>query len=68
MRLEIVKETRINEDDWYCFYVDGKYIKGSYTLANIESVYTLCKNDPINFMKEAKEILKSEEIIVPLRD
>ena len=68
MKLEIVKETRINEDDWYSFYVDGRYIKGSYTLETVELAYNSCKNDPINFMKEAKEIVKSEQIIVPLRD
>lgn len=62
MKLEIIKEEKVNDNPWYTLYVNNEYIMGSYTLSNVENVYDLCKNDPKNFKKETKTVLKSEEI------
>ena len=62
MKLEIIKEEEFNKNPWYTLYVNNEYIMGSYTLSNVENVYDLCKNDPLNFKKETKTVLKSEEI------
>lgn len=68
MKLEIIKEQKFNESPWFVFEADGQHIIGSFTLSKVEAIYDLCKKDPELFFKETKEILKSEEIELSLKD
>ena len=66
MTLKIVKETKIDDDAWYCLYLGDKYLKGSYSLQKIENLYEEFKNNPKLF-EEQKEVLKSEQLNLPLQ-
>lgn len=71
MKLEIRKETRINGDMFYHLYKDDKYMTDGTTYINgdpqkaleeIEKRFEYVKHGFLN----KEEIIKSEEIIVPL--
>jgi hypothetical protein len=67
MRLEIIKETTFNEEPWFAIYLDNRYVMGSYTQSKIDGIFVEAVKDPENFFKTTKEVLKSEEIVVPLQ-
>jgi len=66
MKLEIVKETKVNDNPWYAIYKDGKYKMGSYDLEKVEQMFNNAISDP-NYFEEKKEVLKSCEIVVSLQ-
>jgi hypothetical protein len=63
MKLELIKETKLGERPWYELRADDKFVTGSYDLEKVEQAYTNVKagGDPFT----TKEILRSEEIVVP---
>lgn len=67
MKLELIKESKIGKPDWYYILVDGKELNGSGTLSIIEAQYEAILSDP-NVLKISIEVLKSQEIDVPLTD
>ena len=66
MKLEMVKELSSTENPWYCIYLDGRYMMGSYDQKKIDEIFATAVKDPENFFKTKKEILKSYEFNVPL--
>jgi len=71
MKLEIIKETKINGDIFYHLQKDGKYVSDSTVYATIrpcealqkiENLFEKIKNNEIS----TTEIIKSEEIPVTL--
>jgi hypothetical protein len=66
MKLEIVRETKIGEEPWYELHVDDRNVMGSYSLAKVENIFELYKNNPGNPLEETKVVLRSEEINVLL--
>jgi hypothetical protein len=65
MKIELVKESKVDRADWYSVHIDGKYVTGSYNLKDIENIYENLKTDP-NYLETKKEILKSSEVDVSL--
>ncbi len=65
MKLVIEKELQIGKEPWYRLLRDEEYIMGSYSLKMIEERYELLKSGLPN---KVVEILKSEEIDVPLSE
>jgi len=63
MKLELIKETKAGDNAWFELRVNDKFVTGSYTLEKMEEAYNNIKNGGDPFLK--KEILRSEEIIVP---
>ena len=59
MKLEIVKETKWNNDVWYSILLDGEYIVGSSSEEKLLKVYDDAKSDPKTFFETKKEVLKS---------
>ena len=63
MKIELIKETKLGEKPWYEIRVNGRLATGSYDLERMEEAYANVKNGGDPFL--TKEILRSEEIIVP---
>jgi hypothetical protein len=61
MKLEIVKEEKLNEPTWYFCKVDGITYQCSKDLKEMEELYEKLKNNP-ELAKGRKTVLKSEEI------
>ena len=62
MKLELIKECRIDSDDWYSVYADGKYISGSSDIDKATHIYNKVASGKL----ESKIVLKSEEIELSL--
>ena len=65
MKIELIKEQQVNDAPWYSIKIDDQLVSGTFTrdIDKAQSNYEkLCK-DP-NCLKETKEILKSQEIVV----
>lgn len=62
MKLELIKECKIDADDWYSVYADGKYISGSSNIEKAMSIYDKVASGKL----ESKIVLKSEEIELSL--
>lgn len=65
MKLVIEKETQVGKEPWYRLLKDDDYVTGSYSLKIIEERYELLKSGVPN---KTVEVLKSEEIDVPLSE
>lgn len=63
MKIELIKETKAGDNAWYELRVNDRFATGSYDLAKVEEAYDNVKNGGDPFLK--KEILRSEEIVVP---
>jgi hypothetical protein len=63
MKLELIKETKLGDRPWYELRVNDRFATGSYDLENVEQAYYNVKNGGDPFIK--KEVLRSEEIVVP---
>ena len=61
MKLEIIKEVKINEGAWYILKADGIIVDCSRKLELLEDMFDKIKNDP-SLVKGSTTILKSEEI------
>lgn len=61
MKLEIIKEVKINEGAWYILKADGIIVDCSRKLELLEDMFDQIKNDP-NLVKGSVTILRSEEI------
>lgn len=66
MIIELVKEVKIGQDDWYSINVDGEYITGSSDVERAEKLYESVLQTYKNNKKDEKIVLKSEEIHVSL--
>ena len=64
MKIEIVREERIGQENWYELHIDGKYVTGSYNLEKVNDMKESIKNNPSGIYK--KTILTSEIIEVSL--
>ena len=64
MKIEIVKEEKIGQDNWYELHLNGKYVTGSYSLEKINDMKeSIIKNPSCVY---SKTILTSEVIDVSL--
>lgn len=61
MTLEILKEEKYNEADWYILKLDGIAIQCSRKLEEMEQMYEELKNNP-ELLNTKITVLKSEEI------
>jgi hypothetical protein len=70
MTLELVSEQKLDDEvPSYYIYLDGLYVAGSYTkdLDTAHKYYERIYNNPA-IVNNAKKVLKSEEIVVSLKD
>jgi hypothetical protein len=65
MNIRLVRETCYTDKDWFAVYVDDRYITGSYDEEKANGFYERVKENP---HYKTKEILKSEEIDVSLKE
>ncbi len=61
MKLEIIKETKINEGTWYILKADDLIVDCSRKLEEVENMFEEIKKDP-EIIKGVKTVLKSEQI------
>jgi hypothetical protein len=66
MIVELIEEKKHNGEPWYIVQVDGMYVKGTGNKIIAEAFYDDVIADP-SILKPKKNILKSQEIDVPLR-
>ncbi len=66
MKLELIKETKAGDKDWFELRVNDRFVTGSYDLGKVEEAYDYVKNGRDPFLK--KEVLRSEEIGVSLEE
>lgn len=64
MKLEIIKETKHGEKDWYMLYIDNSYFQGSYKLETLTTLYDDIKKTNGECLKSQREVLCSEIIDV----
>ena len=66
MKIELIKEQDFGDTPWYSIHIDNMYISGSMTrsLKDAEGFYDRLAKDK-DYMKKTKEILKSQEIVLP---
>lgn len=67
MKVELIKEERFNESPYYIIRVDDKFVTGSPEQEKAEKLYNDLISNP-DALKTKIEILKSQEIDVPLAD
>ena len=67
MKIELVEEIKYDGEPWYVVRIDGAYFKGTFNKLNAEKHYNDIINDP-DIIKTKVNILKSEEINVPLEE
>lgn len=67
MKIELVEEVKYNGEPWYVIRIDDVYFKGTGNKIVAESMYNEIINDP-NVIKTKVNILKSQEIDVPLEE
>lgn len=65
MKIELIEETKYNGEPWYVVRVDDAYIIGTGNKLNADKMYKEIIADP-NVIKTKINILKSEEVVVPL--
>ena len=66
MIIELIKEVKIGQDDWYSVTADGKYVTGTSDAQRAEELYQEILNKYKNNKKDENIVLKSEEIHVYL--
>lgn len=64
MKLEIIKEKKHGEKDWYMLYIDNSYYQGSYTLDTLATLYDEIKKTNGECLKSQREVLCSDTIDV----
>ena len=67
MKVELIEEQKYNGEPWYIVQVDGQYIIGTGNKLNADKMYNEIVADP-NVIKTKVNILKSEEVNVPLEE
>ena len=67
MKIELIKEEQYGKAPWYEIRIDGEYIQGGLILSIIEKQYEELKSNP-EMLKKKTEILKCEEIVLPLQE
>jgi hypothetical protein len=67
MKVELIEEQKYNGEPWYIVQVDGQYIIGTGNKLNADKMYNEIIADP-NVIKTKVNILKSEEVNVPLEE
>lgn len=67
MKLEIIKESKINEPTWYFLKIDGISMTCSKDLKEIEDMYDQIVENP-DLATSSKTILRSQEISVNLQE
>jgi hypothetical protein len=67
MKIELVEEQKYNGEPWYIIRIDDVYFKGTGNKIVAEATYNEIINDP-NVIKTKINILKSQEIDVPLEE
>lgn len=67
MKVELLLEQRFNESPFYIIKVDDKFVTGSSQQEKAEQLYNDLISNP-DALKTKIEILKSQEIDVPLAD
>jgi len=65
MIIELIEEIEFNKGPWYHITVDGIYIIGTGNKQGAEQLYKDILADP-SLIEKKKNVLKSEEIPVPL--
>ena len=67
MKLEIIKEKKHGEKDWYMLYIDDSYFQGSYTLDTLTTLYNEIKKTNGECLRSQREVLCSDIINVSLQ-
>ena len=67
MKIELIREEKYGDQDWYCVLVDGVAVAYEHTEEKATELYQMLLSDP-NLLEKKKIILKSVEIVVPSRD
>ena len=67
MRIELIEEIKYDGEPWYIVTIDGVYFKGTGNKLNADKHYNDIIADP-SIIKTKRNILKSEEIDVPLEE
>ena len=67
MKVELTEEISVTTGTMYCVRVDDSSIKWFAQIENAEKFYNDIIADP-NLLKPVKNILKSEEINIPLKE
>lgn len=65
MKLELVKEEKLGKAPWYIVNLNGDYKFGSWSHEDAMAAFNALLKDPMA-LEVRKEILKSEEVDVPL--
>lgn len=63
MKVELIKESSIESDEWFSIYVNGCYKTGSSNEFKIKKIYSQIIDDP-SLLENKKEILCSAEFVV----
>ena len=67
MKVELEEQVKYNTDPWYIIRVDGEYFTGTGNKSNAIKMYEEIIADP-NVIKTKRNILKFEEITLPLEE
>ena len=67
MKIELIKEEKFGDQDWYCVIVDGISVAYEHTEEKANELYQMLIDNP-NLLEKKKIILKSVEIVVSLED
>jgi hypothetical protein len=67
MKIELIKEEKFGDQDWYCIKIDGLSLAYEKTEEKANELYQMLINNP-NLLKKREIILKSVEIVVPSED
>jgi hypothetical protein len=67
MKIELVKEEKFGEQDWYCIKVDGVSKAYEYNEEKAMSIYQKLIDEP-NLLEKKEIVLKSVEIVVSSKD
>lgn len=67
MKVELIEEVKFDRDPWYSVIVEGEVIFSTWNKSNCENVYNAIIEGKISG-KTTRNILKSEEISLPLEE
>ena len=67
MKIELIKEEKFGDQDWYCVIVDGTAVAFEHTEEKANELYQMLIDNP-NLLEKRKIILKSVEIVVSSED
>ena len=67
MKIELVKEEKFGDQDWFCVKVDGACKAYEHSEEKANQIYQMLIDNP-DLLEKKETILKSVEIVVSLED